>query len=1515
MLGGMRKLLDKYQKFLLVLLAGFLVAVFTIPFRQQSRTASETRLGTLYGEPITRNQLRNFHDRWRQLGLEFFRINPRDPNENYVLNNYWLLRAAGEHGVRISENAVRDMLRLDPPQRQRIEYVVAAPQALAGEIKPSDEELRAHHKTLPELKAEPFAKVKAKVAQKLKFQRAKELGDKLIRALHAKIHAMPRQGNAWRHAISRAADQQEPKLVYQRSRMFTEKNAADMLPHLVERPDRRTSSAKPRLPEDLAKALFNTAVGEPSALFSSGDRVFFFRVLETSAGYTSAGVLVNKDYGWRNGQFVVLEEYASRAELVKAKRGMSADEMRRSFEEYLTVQKFVALTCGGPDRRALLARDTAKQLFAFHSERVQSLAARIPVAPFLPADTPTTTELLEFYEARKADPPRSLFGFGYLQPERVHIEYVLAGLDQLEALKAVKAQAESAEGAPQPLEGLAEEAGLEYKTSARPFARHEAGAVVPGLAEAPEFVGQAFDENLRPRHAPGPGGQPIYVRPSSPTLGTKTKRFFFRLLKHLPPHAAEFAALGAAQRAQIAGDWRRERGVQGARDAAQRLRVEIARRTLRALAADNHLSVESTTVQPGELAGEDPPVPPALIEHVSGQQTAGGITRLVRHGDVYYTAVTTQIDELTGEVHLDYISLTPTGFTAEIAPSPSAVAERARKLRDDARTDESGERPKPKTPPTAEQTASAKAELIREWREKGFEARYREYLQQRLCDTFCNYLASLKLERATTPEFLRQDDFDENDASPLRGDKKLLEAAAALKKGALAGPVVGDKAAAILLLAEEASRPERKLEILSVQPGDYDPLDVTVTAAEAKTYHTAHREEFRRPDRARAEFVFASFKNVGSSLEDKVTDKQVEDHYAKHEKTAYPDRPLDDVLRRVIRSQIARESAEAQDAERLIRDLLAAAGKQTKKPLAELAKELDPQGVLVAGTTRLLEQKDSSLHRIGNAPALVRAILAARPGVLGKPTKTGDGWTLFRVTQRVKSHVPTFDAIAPAVRAAARKKQFADKAQRALEKIRAAVDGHEKVKMADLLKRPEIASDLPFDTMVHTTGYLDFERAEARSDLSSKLRKAAFSAKPGKATPVFVAKEGVQFARVLRAQTNRLVKVHYIVVPADLFAGTIDVTDEDAEEYYDTHQDKYERKRHYELEVLIAKTPSLKTGLEPSDKEVQDAYDQVRHDYVDEQASREGTTAYKLLKDVRKEIEDLVKNHQARDKAAKLVGQARDRIAKDKTQSFEALAKELKGLDHEPSQEYTPGGDANPRLLERVAGLDAFLGAAESGDTSGPLLTSDGPLVVRVKKIRDATVTPLDEVRGAAQREVATFRGLVKATRLAERVLAKIKAVPTDPASKNPLAEAMAKAVVPPEGTAGLGKDLALFATPYQNREEVRAVQGNMARQIMRMPPQYMRFAQPYLSRLYATTLDLSMFDMRYGEISEPVRPGEKTDACYLGILTGVRHDAAFSEADITEAYGATAFATRLGALIRRVNMEFKPAAPPTPAR
>ncbi len=1462
MFGSMRKILDKYQKLLLVVLAAFLMVIFVIPMGIFTQPTQRRVEGKIFGRDVTHDSINDFSRRWQRLGLNFVRSGMEARDGEVVFNTYLLRLAAQEEGVRASSDAVNRMMRQRPKYNQRIEYVLADPDDLAEDIDPDVDELRQFHETESEHRDEPFEDVEAAVRDEYQAVRAGRLAAQLAREAHEQVEAIPepaREGDSWRRALAAAAESTDPPLAYQLSDSFNQGNAADVL-------DRLTLPAPDTtLPEAVKELLFQIPAGQVSPLFQAGDKHYFFRVTEISAGVTAQGTLFNRDYGWRHGQYVLLREYADYDELFEAKVGLSTSRARRTFQEYLQVQEFVRLMAGR-DETTPIADDTAEQAIRMSTEEASGLVLEFGVQPFFDTATPPSPEeLLEFYEERKHR-DATMFSFGYLQPASVRIQYARGTDGQRTELRQLSRETRDAAASPAGFESRATELGLEFGVTDRLLSADQLREQFPGMAQADAFPDIAFQDIMWPPLAPAPGMPAPETGQISPILSTNGELFIFRVLEREDARAVDFGNLPPQTQQQVQMDYARFRAVQGAKNTASDLKRRIARDLLARVAKENDLDIRTDTI----IGGHAPDLPDALTEYVDRRLThaPGEIVPLVEHEGVRHTAVTVRVDEIADEIHIEYIAFSPDDIAA-VEP------------------------------------------------DNGFDESYRTYLREALIDIFRTTAAELQLPaRAQTTDPFRDDDPD-----ALLGDESLARAAFELEPNTISPPVVGEEHVVIMVREPSESVEERKLEWMSVDPGAYRPLTVTVDEDEARAYYQEHRDTFREPSRSRAEFILATFDRVQSQIMDTITDEEIEAHYQadlESETPQYEDRELDDRLRQAIRRELARTRAREEAAEQTIRTAHEAALDAEEAELTEVAQELPDEyrQRVIADVTDRITDDDVMVHPHLYSPEIAALIAASPVNELADPIEVpGQGWLVFRVIERTDAFVPEFEDIEAEVFRAAREDKLADRARRAVETVWAEVTARPDLSIAQALQQPGLTEELPPRVELQPPAYTSYAEAEASPDISLPLRQAAFTVEPGRVTDIVESNGLFQFARVIEAREHELAKVHYIPFPADLYAAMVEFEEDEARQHYEEHKADYMTEVVYELETLTFAEDELdEEELEPTEEELEQAYRQLRARFKDEDASEPGRPVYKPLTDesVREEVGQIAREEKTRARAGELLRAAYEKLQEDEAAKLADIADDLPGVELSTHVEYIPDAPAEESTfpwLHDLPGLDSFLNAAETGDTSPLLRSLTGRwAIVRLTRVHEPDVPDFEEVRFEIERDLERRKQLAWVKTFAETIADRVD---------EPTAEGLTNALPDRDAFRQIVGEVYLEQISPATRADLMQIQHQLSQQMQwleQMPAQQREWMEFQLLQGAGMLVQMEqLFTLRHIEISEPVLVGDKAMSCAVQILTELEQPEVEPEmaAQLADSYRRQAYRERLAALIRSVVDQYEPAHSP----
>jgi hypothetical protein len=1552
------------QRIVLVLLGALLMVAFATPGSWFQGEAPDVIRGTLDGVEVSERERVAFRDRWYRLRLGSI-FGPNVINDTAMFYTYLVYLAAVEDGVEVGPAAVREAMRREPAFEQRVEYVLAAPSKLGETIEPGDDELRRFHRTHPILSKDKFEDRRDAVLREYRNERASALARQRINRAAALILDTPRSGEPWRRALREAAS--KTGLEYELPlRSFPRQFARVALRDLTDR--------QGELPEEIDKALFEQLeVGVPSKVFQIGDRLAICRVVEWTAGYTDQGELFLEDKGWRGNQFGTTRKFESYQDLVRDKLRMGPEQVARTFEEYLVVQKYLVQFCG-PDGPALMTEDAHKQIANLLTERVRGLTGRIPVEPFLQPDEPADPHrVAAFYNARKSRlADQADLRFNYFQPEQIELEIIAAPISayektvtvspeevgayyerhketkfagpegkvkpfemvRIEARNAVR-RAKAEDAARQALsvvrrraqdrrraavesavlQRVAEDAGFLYRKT-KPFTQEEALSVLRSFADAegnlPEdLVARAFSEDMRPSQVPISPEERVLIRPLSPNHVAGDQLFFYRVLRYHRGREVNFSELEPEKQKTVEDDWRRYQAMRRASQAGEKARVGIARRLLTNLAGESGVAVHQAVVpqSAGEAPTGDVPVPEAVVARVREkmERRPGELAAVVRGDDALYTIAITSVDSNADKTTIEYLGLKDAQLAAPPIPGEEIEAAArdllgAEKKANDAKKD--GEKETLPDEPTAKHRKRAKEQLLSAWKQRPFAARYFEHVKNRMSEAFTDYLADHpllfdareKLRRFVSPRFFHLDD-----SFPFRGDAGLIKAAFRLKRGELSPAVSGDESAALILLEDEATRTERKFEIITVQPGEYPPLSVTVGDDEAKAEYEKNKDAFALPARVEAEFLFADRAAVARDLAPTISEEAVQKHFQANRESLFKGQQLDASLQKRIRKVLAQQQVKAEKRARsLVTKAAERAQAEPKRSLPDIEFAMRPVA-LTAGTTGLLGPEDEKIEGIGYAPALVKQIREAKVGVLSPPVEVQNppGWVLFRVTGRLERTVPALKDALPAARAAIRDRKLSARARAALGALRDAVAKGEAKTIEDAIDAPELTRELPGTPIHFTTGFLDTKAAENYVGLAEGLRKVLFQTPVGKVTAIFELDNKLQFVRVAEEQKNRVVKAHYVPVAASLFDHQVKLTDEDVLKHFEAHRADYKLPLRYEVEVLTVRSRQLEDTFTPTEEELEAAYRQLRNRFrIKPETKDNPRIRYKPLTEVRQTVANVLKRQKADQEARDLAARLRAE-AVDKKTSFADLAKaHAAAVGHTEAATLTADGDRGPYHLRETPGLKAFLTSAKEKTVSDVLPSLEGPIVVRLKEILPASDAEFETVKPKVKADARRVGSLEKARLTAEEFRKQIVAELTLPEpTKIKPEEVDARIIAPTLRRIDTVLETFTVATKKSVPIVVKPTSG--------------------ITRLQSWpecwALGPRLIEMPFCQITpKPVFNGEKADAGYLAILLEAGEGSLDWQAfQLRQRWPRDIRDSRRDELVESIRQRFRPARPP----
>lgn len=420
-------------------------------------------------------------------------------------------------------------------------------------------------------------------------------------------------------------------------------NFSEVLPELA---------SEPRL----ADFLFSAPAGKISPVFSAPEGPFVVRVLRRSSGFTSEGAF-RQGQGWIDTNYGP-QGPATFRELVKRNFGTDEHRLLQATQEHLTIAKFQQVIASDVDT----PESVLYQYFLRNEEQAIADYHAYRVSEFLPAVSISREDVLRFYAQYRDLPPQE-GSFGYRDPEKVEIEYVLADFESLkrkarEALtdeqlmnyyEANKEQfaapvEEGSEPTPKPFEEMKEqiadrlasedarrqmnsitEAAALAASLFAPDAHITTGA--PSLRQVAERFGLQYvvpppfsrEEATRvPAIRPLLEAKdfldevfdkpaPAIEQPISRVFTTGEKRFFYHVVRRIEPQQKDFDELPPATQEKVENDLRRQRALGLARDRLNAYQQELAAAALNALADALRKEVVVTNLDaPPALTSEEP---------------------------------------------------------------------------------------------------------------------------------------------------------------------------------------------------------------------------------------------------------------------------------------------------------------------------------------------------------------------------------------------------------------------------------------------------------------------------------------------------------------------------------------------------------------------------------------------------------------------------------------------------------------------------------------------------------------------------------------------------------------------------------------------------------------------------------------------------------------------------------------------------------------------------------------------
>jgi hypothetical protein len=651
---------------MLVGLGVFLMAIFAMPagdsFKGCSKASSRGEVfATFEGTTIRRGDLDEMGARVRRVHAQL----NQPLSDGLLAMRLAQLREAEQAGIRVSDEEVLDALRNEIfPRRLKVEHVIASNGAFGRDTSVSEEEIQQAYQQGKEKRfrqadgtPRPLAAVRDEIVAELRSKKGSELAKVAVADIKKRVDAMTGAavGPAFRHLAN------ENDLQFGETEVFTARTAPRDLRAIGEAPG-------------IADRVFAEPIGRVSEPLPVAGGWCIFRVVLRTRGFGPDGKYHPEEERWAEaGYYLESKPYAE----VLRERGASQDEIEETLREDRTIGLLPRLILGS-------VREVPRTTLHAFARRNNTRAVAAYFAP-RPADfvqniSCTEQELRDFYDRHKGI-PRAGTRIGYLEPERVRIEYVLARTEDLaktlgeaevrayydknaadfkgsfaesreevgkrlaeeilrEEMKkiATRAADEATDGTSPSLAPLAREAaerthGAIVVRQTPPFAASEIETVVPEISDV-DLAKELFGERGKQFAVAGVKAQERQ-RVISEDFTCKAGQFFFRVLSHAASEAALYEQFVADPRKkqELTDDLRNDKAFTKAQEKARALRAKIYEAAFERFAA--RLGTKPLTT---DLLKPDTPIPavgktvPAIYSQLLAGQV-GDISDIVQVGD------------------------------------------------------------------------------------------------------------------------------------------------------------------------------------------------------------------------------------------------------------------------------------------------------------------------------------------------------------------------------------------------------------------------------------------------------------------------------------------------------------------------------------------------------------------------------------------------------------------------------------------------------------------------------------------------------------------------------------------------------------------------------------------------------------------------------------------------------------------------------------------------------------------
>ena len=421
----------KYQKPLLFGLAVFLMAAFGIPWddlfggRGRMISSGKEVVFKVDDRKVSAQEWSRFVDRWAKYNRQALE-NDKDA-EGTLRKQFILIREAQKAGLTVSDEELARLISKHGKIRQ---YIVV--ELLTGklddfrkktEVKADD--VKAYydeHKEDYKLPAEEgkdadyqkFEDVRNTIESMLAEQKAAKLIDDAFTSARTIVSSAGEDtGKAFEKAATDTGLERDTQVLYDDEDFLTQR--------LAEYKD----------VTELVKDSFKAPVGEIRGPFDGPNGKFVYRVSYVAPGFDADGTYHSRAQGWSTEtmSFGLVEEIPYE-KLVANTFRLPATLFEQTVREQLLTSRYQDMLV----KTVAFTSDTLEQDYMKRQEKAKIDYLSFDAETFRKTVTVTDEEVQQFYEQYKDKLAPESGGPGYLQPEMVSVEYVIAVKDKPEQL-------------------------------------------------------------------------------------------------------------------------------------------------------------------------------------------------------------------------------------------------------------------------------------------------------------------------------------------------------------------------------------------------------------------------------------------------------------------------------------------------------------------------------------------------------------------------------------------------------------------------------------------------------------------------------------------------------------------------------------------------------------------------------------------------------------------------------------------------------------------------------------------------------------------------------------------------------------------------------------------------------------------------------------------------------------------------------------------------------------------------